>query len=50
MSGMFYRASSFNQDISVWCVEPIKQKPSSFDEEAGFEGVNAKQPNWGDDC
>jgi hypothetical protein len=42
MSKMFYRASSFDQDISAWCVAQITQKPSNFDQEAGFEGVNAK--------
>jgi hypothetical protein len=50
MSAMFLHASSFNQDISAWCVEQITQKPSNFDEKAGFESVNAKQPNWGDAC
>jgi surface protein len=48
MRGMFFRAESFDQDISAWCVEQITQKPSSFDACAGFEGVNTKQPNWGD--
>jgi surface protein len=50
MSWMFWYASSFNQDISAWCVAQITQKPSNFDQEAGFEGINAKQPNWGDAC
>jgi hypothetical protein len=42
MSGMFFFRESFDQDISAWCVKQITQKPSSFDEEAGFEGINAK--------
>jgi hypothetical protein len=45
---MFLNAQSFDQDISAWCVEQITQKLSSFDEEAGFEGVTGKQPDWGD--
>jgi surface protein len=51
MGGMFQYAESFDQDISAWCVgqiDELTQKPSSFDEEAGFEGDNTKQPNWGD--
>jgi hypothetical protein len=47
MSGMFAGAYSFDQDISAWCVEEITQKPGSFDYDAGFEGVNDKQPNCG---
>jgi hypothetical protein len=48
MSKMFDSAHSFDQDISAWCVEQITQKPRRFDEDAGFEGVSAKQPNWED--
>jgi surface protein len=47
MECMFFGASSFNQDISAWCVEQITQKPFLFDKYARFEGLNAKQPNWG---
>jgi hypothetical protein len=47
---MFYHAESFTQDISAWCVEQINQKPPRFDRDAGFEGDNTKQPNWGDAC
>jgi surface protein len=50
MRFMFYRAESFTQDISAWCVEQITQKPRYFDDGEGFEGDNAKQPNWGDAC
>jgi len=50
MTDMFLWAHSFDQDISAWCVERITQKPSRFDEKAGFEGNDANQPNWGDDC
>jgi hypothetical protein len=34
--------SSFNQDISAWCVEQITQKPPRFDDDAGFEGINGR--------
>jgi hypothetical protein len=44
---MFFGAESFDQDISAWCVEQITEKPTNFDEEAGFERFNARQPNWG---
>jgi surface protein len=44
MNGMFLNAQSFDQDISAWCVEQITHKLSNFDTDAGFEGVNAKQP------
>jgi hypothetical protein len=50
MYGMFERAESFNQDISAWCVEKITQKPYNFDEDARFDRVDAKQPNWGESC
>jgi hypothetical protein len=50
MSGMFRYAESFDQDISAWSVNQIAQKPHRFDEDAGFEGVTGKQPNWGDTC
>ena len=50
MSGMFRYAESFDQDISAWSVNQIAQKPRRFDEDAGFEGVTGKQPNWGDTC
>jgi hypothetical protein len=60
MYKMFSHASSFDQDISAWCVEnlsglilitqSIPFEDDHFDEYAGFEGDNAKQPNWGDAC
>ena len=54
MTAMFYEAESFDQDISGWCVEQIDIKPiapsheAAFDENAGFEGDETKQPNWGE--
>ena len=53
MRRMFERAVSFNQDISGWCVEQISSPQpyaNRFDEGAGFEGDDAKQPNWGEPC
>jgi surface protein len=58
MMDMFRNASSFDQDISVWCVEQVTRKhpmddgaalnrslkPPYFDDGAGFEGDNTKQP------
>ncbi|ERH07251.1 MAG: protein of unknown function, DUF285 [Halonotius sp. J07HN4] len=48
MTGMFLSAESFDQDISGWCVKQITEKPDRFDQDAGFEGVDSKQPNWGE--
>ena len=48
MRSMFLSAESFDQNISGWCVKQITEKPDRFDEDAGFEGVDAKQPNWGE--
>ena len=50
MERMFQFADSFNQDISSWCVEQINGKPFDFDNGAGFEGEDEKQPNWGEPC
>jgi hypothetical protein len=47
---MFQHAESFDQDISAWCVEQITQNPPYFDDDAGFESVTGKHPNWGDSC
>jgi hypothetical protein len=50
MRGMFSYAESFDQDISVWCVEQIPKKPVNFDEYSGFYRVDTNQPNWGEPC
>ena len=50
MEWMFYDADLFDQNISSWCVELISSKPSSFDQNAAFDGQTAKQPNWGVSC
>jgi hypothetical protein len=47
MSSMFSGATSFNQNISSWCVTSIASKPSKFDTYSGFEGQSALQPQWG---
>ncbi len=47
---MFFGAESFNQDLSGWCVEQISSTPNEFDDGAGFEGDDAKLPNWGEPC
>ena len=47
MRWMFKGASSFNQNISKWCVSEISTKPEDFDTDAGFEGKTELQPKWG---
>ncbi len=47
MLSMFSSASSFNQDISSWCLPLISEKPTNFDLNSGFEGMDNMQPNWG---
>lgn len=44
---IFDEASEFNQDISDWCVPLISAKPSYFDNNSGFAGQTALQPQWG---
>jgi surface protein len=50
MNHMFFDASSFEQDISTWCAVQVPQKPEDFDGNAGFEGQDQLQPNWGETC
>ncbi len=50
MNHMFFDASSFEQDISTWCAVQLPQKPEDFDGNAGFEGQDQLQPNWGETC
>ena len=49
MDTMFRNASSFDQDLSSWCVTNITTKPSNFDlnTAVGFQNNNARQPDWG---
>jgi len=50
MTFMFMDAENFDQDISMWCVEQIPDKPYGFDGWAGFQGQDHKQPKWGQPC
>jgi hypothetical protein len=45
MSYMFYGATSFNQNLSGWCVSNITSSPNSFDYQA-TSWVLAR-PVWG---
>jgi len=47
MSYMFYYASSFNQDISTWCVSNISSEPSQFSTNTPLSESN--KPVW-DTC
>ena len=49
MAWMFYK-TSFNQDISQWCVQLIGAAPNSFSSVAPFNGNAAFQPMWGQAC
>jgi hypothetical protein len=52
MNGMFSGASSFNQDLSSWCVSLIPTQPTNFNINANSTWVNtpSKQPRWGQPC
>jgi len=45
MWSMFRMASSFNQDISGWCVELIENEPADFS--TGSPLIEAHKPEWG---
>ncbi len=45
MSGMFWGASSFNQDLSGWCVMNISSEPTDFD--TGAASWTEPRPEWG---
>jgi len=45
MNFMFNEASSFNQDISSWCVTNIVSEPSEFSAESPLSESN--KPVWG---
>ncbi|WP_366513687.1 BspA family leucine-rich repeat surface protein [Psychrobacter sp.] len=42
---MFAGASSFNQDLSQWCVANIASKPNNFDNDA--TAWTKPKPVWG---
>jgi len=45
MEGMFSFASSFNQDLSDWCVSNISSEPNGFSASSAL--TNANKPVWG---
>lgn len=45
MMGMFVNNTSFNQNLSSWCVSKIASKPSNFD--AGATAWTLSKPIWG---
>jgi len=45
MSSMFFRAESFNQNLSGWCVANIPGPPVDFDTGATAWGL--PRPIWG---
>jgi len=47
MGGIFGCASSFNQDLSGWCVTLITSEPSYFDTDATSWALPDSRPIWG---
>jgi len=45
MSEMFIRASSFNQDLTKWCVSQFPTMPSNFSTSSALTASN--HPVWG---
>jgi surface protein len=45
MSGIFYSADNFNQNLSDWCVLKLDSEPSSFASNSALADEN--YPNWG---
>jgi len=45
MSGMFYQATAFNQDLTKWCVSNISTEPAGFSFNSGL--TEANKPKWG---
>ncbi len=45
MNGMFKNTSSFNQDLTIWCVTNISTLPSNFNTGSGI--VSSNLPVWG---
>jgi hypothetical protein len=48
MNHMFRDASSFNQNLSGWCVEQIPNEPQDFAVNSALQ--NNFFPNWGAEC
>jgi hypothetical protein len=47
MGYMFQNATSFNRDLSGWCVSKIGTKPFLFDDGAAAWTLVNLRPNWG---
>ncbi len=48
-NSMFYVATSFNQDLSGWCVTIIESKPIGFDRDTlAWDPKEGRQPIWGE--
>jgi hypothetical protein len=45
MVEMFFLATSFNQDLTEWCVEQFTAEPFGFADNSGLENNN--KPIWG---
>jgi surface protein len=50
MSKMFYEAKAFKNDISIWCVKNIPQKPFYFSFNSTLENYPYNLPSWGVNC
>ena len=56
MRNMFYRATSFNQDLSTWCVDKFSSTNDNFrtyfntDANSEWKNDTTRQPNWGAPC
>ena len=50
MGKMFQSASSFNRDLSDWCVSGISPQPFDFDAGATAWTLPSSRPNWGSPC
>jgi hypothetical protein len=50
MGAMFERASSFDQDLSGWCVTNITSEPMYFDTGATSWILPDSRPIWGQTC
>jgi len=45
MQFMFYQASSFNQNLTGWCVTNITSEPRNFASQSALSEAN--KPIWG---
>jgi len=45
MNGLFFSASSFNQNLSQWCVSSFSTIPSNFSNNSALTSSN--HPVWG---